>query len=73
MTDSDSDISYKFVDENDVQMVYMPYVVDGVEYLDDLGPRRHPEGLFPENARRAPRQKPRCCRFRRTLKFSSRT
>ena len=37
MTDSDSDISYKFVDENDVQMVYMPYVVDGVEYLDDLG------------------------------------
>jgi DegV family protein with EDD domain len=37
MTDSDSDISYKFVDENDVEMVYMPYVVDGVEYPDDLG------------------------------------
>ena len=37
MTDSDSDISYQFVDENDVEMVYMPYVVDGVEYLDDLG------------------------------------
>jgi DegV family protein with EDD domain len=37
MTDSDSDISYRFVDENKVEMVYMPYVVDGVEYLDDLG------------------------------------
>ncbi len=37
MTDSDSDISYQFVDEHDVEMVYMPYVVDGVEYLDDLG------------------------------------
>ena len=37
MTDSDSDISCQFVDENDVEMVYMPYVVDGVEYLDDLG------------------------------------
>ena len=37
MTDSDSDISYQFVDDNDVQMVYMPYVVEGREYLDDLG------------------------------------
>ncbi|MBN1776829.1 MAG: DegV family protein [Clostridiales bacterium] len=37
MTDSDSDISYRFVDENDVEMIYMPYVVDGQEYLDDLG------------------------------------
>ncbi len=37
MTDSDSDISYQFVDDNDVEMVYMPYVVDGVEYPDDLG------------------------------------
>lgn len=37
MTDSDSDISYQFVDANDVEMVYMPYMVDGVEYPDDLG------------------------------------
>lgn len=37
MTDSDSDISYQFVDENDVEMVYMPYIVDGKEYMDDLG------------------------------------
>jgi DegV family protein with EDD domain len=37
MTDSDSDISYQFADQSDVVMVYMPYVVDGVEYLDDLG------------------------------------
>ncbi|HNW87327.1 MAG TPA: DegV family protein [Candidatus Limiplasma sp.] len=37
MTDSDSDLPYKFVDEYDLKMVYMPYMVDGVEYLDDLG------------------------------------
>ena len=37
MTDSDSDISYQFVDSHDMHMVYMPYVMDGVEYPDDLG------------------------------------
>jgi len=37
MTDTDSDISYKFIDKSDVVVVYMPYVVDGKEYLDDLG------------------------------------
>jgi DegV family protein with EDD domain len=37
MTDSDSDISYQFVDSHDMRMVYMPYVMDGVEYPDDLG------------------------------------
>ena len=36
-TDSDSDISYQFVDEHDVNMIYMPYVINGVEYPDDLG------------------------------------
>ncbi|HNX61194.1 MAG TPA: DegV family protein [Candidatus Limiplasma sp.] len=37
MTDSDSDLPFRYVDEYDLQMVYMPYIVDGVEYFDDLG------------------------------------
>lgn len=37
MTDSDSDLPYRYVDELDLHMVYMPYAVDGKEYLDDLG------------------------------------
>ncbi|MBE5778328.1 MAG: DegV family protein [Clostridiales bacterium] len=36
-TDSDSDLPYRYVDELDMQMVYMPYIIDGKEYLDDLG------------------------------------
>lgn len=37
MTDSDSDLPFRYVDELDLTMVYMPYIVDGKEYLDDLG------------------------------------
>ncbi|NLI20076.1 MAG: DegV family protein [Clostridiales bacterium] len=37
MTDSDSDLPYEFVDRYDLQMVYMPYMIDGKEYFDDLG------------------------------------
>jgi DegV family protein with EDD domain len=37
MTDSDSDLPFQYVDRYDLKMVYMPYVVDGVEYFDDLG------------------------------------
>ena len=37
MTDSDSDLPYQYVDQYDLKMVYMPYIVDGVEFLDDLG------------------------------------
>ncbi len=37
MTDSDSDLSFRHVDEKEIEMVYMPYSVDGVEYKDDLG------------------------------------
>ncbi|MDD3213915.1 MAG: DegV family protein [Eubacteriales bacterium] len=37
MTDSDSDLPYQYVDQYDLKMVYMPYIVDGVEYFDDLG------------------------------------
>ena len=37
MTDSDSDLPFHYVDELDMTMVYMPYMLDGKEYLDDLG------------------------------------
>ena len=37
MTDSDSDLPCRYVDELDLSMVYMPYIVDGKEYMDDLG------------------------------------
>ena len=37
MTDSDSDLPFSYVDELDMTMVYMPYMIDGKEYYDDLG------------------------------------
>ena len=37
MTDSDSDLPFSYVDELEMTMVYMPYIVDGKEYMDDLG------------------------------------
>ena len=37
MTDSDSDLPFQYVDQYDLKMVYMPYIVDGVEFFDDLG------------------------------------
>lgn len=37
MTDSDSDLPFHYVDDLNLSMVYMPYTVDGKEYLDDLG------------------------------------
>ena len=29
MTDSDSDLPFGYVDELNIEMVYMPYIVDG--------------------------------------------
>ncbi len=37
MTDSDSDLPFSYVDELDLSMVYMPYIIDGKEFMDDLG------------------------------------
>ena len=37
MTDSDSDLPFSYVDERDISMVYMPYIMNGQEYMDDLG------------------------------------
>ena len=36
-TDSDSDLPFGYVDTLEMHMVYMPYIVDGKEYPDDLG------------------------------------
>ena len=37
MTDSNSDLTYTLKDKYDIPVVYMPYVLDGVEYFADLG------------------------------------
>ena len=37
VTDSDSDLPYRYVEEYDLTIAYMPYMVDGKEYFDDLG------------------------------------
>lgn len=37
MTDSDSDLPYDLKVRYDIPVVYMPYAIDGKEYLDDLG------------------------------------
>jgi len=37
MTDSNSDIPYTIKDQYDIPVVYMPYVLDGVEHYADLG------------------------------------
>ena len=37
MTDSDSDLPYALKQELNIPVVYMPYVLNGDEYFDDLG------------------------------------
>ena len=37
MTDSDSDLPYALKQELSIPVVYMPYVLNGEEYFDDLG------------------------------------
>jgi len=37
MTDSDSDLHYTMVDEMQIPVVRMPYMLDGKEYFDDMG------------------------------------
>ena len=37
MTDSDSDLPYALKQALDIHVVYMPYVLDGKEYFDELG------------------------------------
>lgn len=37
MTDSDSDLPFSYVDDLGLSMVYMPYIMEGQEFMDDLG------------------------------------
>ena len=37
MTDSDSDLPYELKVKYDIPVVYMPYILEGKEYFDDLG------------------------------------
>ena len=46
MTDSDSDLPFGYVDELDLSMVYMPYMIDGKEYMDDLGRSGNQKAYF---------------------------
>ena len=46
MTDSDSDLPYDIADARGIQVVRMPYVIDGKEYLDDNGRTNDPHAFF---------------------------
>ena len=46
MTDSDSDLPYELKVKYDIPVVYMPYAVDGKEYLDDLGQTLNHKAYF---------------------------
>jgi fatty acid-binding protein DegV len=40
MTDTNSDITYPFVDRYDIKIVYMPYYIDDQELFSDLARQR---------------------------------
>ena len=46
MTDSDSDLTYSLVDELQIPIVHMPYMLDGKEYFDDMGRSGHVKDFF---------------------------
>ena len=46
MTDSDSDLPYDIADARGIQVVRMPYAIDGKEYLDDNGRTNDPHAFF---------------------------
>ena len=46
MTDSDSDLSYTMVDEMQIPVVRMPYIMEGKEYFDDMGRESDIKGFF---------------------------
>lgn len=46
MTDSNSDLPYAIKDELDIPVVYMPYVIDGVEHFADLGRGGDNKGFY---------------------------
>ena len=46
MTDSDSDLPYEIADARGIQVVQMPYAMDGKEFLDDNGRTNDPHAFF---------------------------
>ena len=46
MTDSDSDLPYDIADARGIQVVKMPYAIDGREYMDDNGRTNDPHEFF---------------------------
>ncbi|NMD38904.1 MAG: DegV family protein [Christensenellaceae bacterium] len=46
MTDSNSDIPFRFVDEYNIPIVFMPYVLDGEEFYPDLGRGEDQKAFF---------------------------
>ncbi len=46
MTDSDSDLHYTQVDEMQIPVVRMPYMMEGKEYFDDMGRESDIKGFY---------------------------
>ncbi len=46
MTDSDSDLPYDIADARGIQVIKMPYALDGKEYMDDNGRTNDPHAFF---------------------------
>lgn len=46
MTDSDSDLHYTMVDEMQIPVVRMPYILEGKEYFDDMGRESDLKGFY---------------------------
>ena len=46
MTDSDSDLPYDIADARGIQVIRMPYAINGKEYLDDNGRTNDPHAFF---------------------------
>ena len=46
MTDSDSDLPFDIADARGIQVIQMPYAIDGKEYMDDNGRTNDPHAFF---------------------------
>ncbi len=46
MTDSDSDLPYDIADARGIQVIQMPYAINGKEYMDDNGRTNDPHAFF---------------------------
>ena len=46
MTDSDSDLPFDIADARGIQVIQMPYAIEGKEYMDDNGRTNDPHAFF---------------------------